>query len=71
MLSSLKAFPVLRKSLAHLKSLTDALLRLSDLAVDLNGQINAVDINPIGLSTDSSETTVLDAKIHLREIVEG
>ena len=71
MLSSLKAFPVLRKSSAHLKSLTDALLRLSDLAVDLNGQINAVDINPIGLSTDSSETTVLDAKIHLREIVEG
>jgi acyl-CoA synthetase (NDP forming) len=70
-LSSLKAFPVLRKSSAHLKSLTDALLRLSDLAVDLNGQINAVDINPIGLSTDSSETTVLDGKIHLREIVEG
>ncbi len=71
MLSSLKAFPVLRKSSAHLKSLTDALLRLSDLAVDLNGQISAVDINPIGLSADSSETTVLDAKIHLREIVEG
>jgi succinyl-CoA synthetase beta subunit len=71
MLSSLKAFPVLRKSPVHLKSLTDALLRLSDLAVDLNGEINAVDINPIGLSTDSSETTVLDGKIHLREIVEG
>ena len=71
MLASLKALPVLRKSAAHLKDLTDALLRLSNLAVDLNGQINAVDINPIGLSAGSSETTVLDAKIHIRAIVEG
>jgi len=33
-----------------------ALLRLSDLAVDLN---------PIGLSAGSSEMIVLDAKVHL------
>jgi acyl-CoA synthetase (NDP forming) len=71
MLVSLKAYPVLQKNSAQLNGLTDALLRLSGLAVDLNGQINAVDINPIGLSAGSSAITVLDAKIHIREIVEG
>jgi acetate---CoA ligase (ADP-forming) len=69
MISSLKAFPILQKPSSgdanHLSALADALLRLSDLAVDLNGKISAVDINPIGLSTGSSEITVLDAKIHL------
>ena len=48
-----------------LPALTDALLRLSDLAVDLKGKISAVDINPIGLSRGSAELTVLDAKIHI------
>jgi acyl-CoA synthetase (NDP forming) len=65
MLASLKAFAVLQKSSAQLKGLTDALCRLSDLAVELNGKIKAVDINPIGLGGDSSEPIVLDAKIHL------
>jgi acyl-CoA synthetase (NDP forming) len=65
MLVSLKAFPVLQKNAACLKELTNALLRLSDLAVELDGKIKAVDINPIGLSCDSSALTVLDAKIHL------
>ena len=64
MLSSLKAFPMLQKS-AALEPLTDALLRLSDLAVDLTGKIAAVDINPIGLRSNSSQALVLDAKIHL------
>jgi acetyltransferase len=64
MLLSLKAFPILEKS-GSLAPLVDALLRLSDLAVSLQGKINAVDINPIGLSMGSSELTVLDAKIHL------
>jgi acyl-CoA synthetase (NDP forming) len=64
MLSSLKAFPMLQKS-AALEPLTDALLRLSDLAVELNGKIAAVDINPIGLRSNSSAALVLDAKIHL------
>jgi acyl-CoA synthetase (NDP forming) len=65
MLVSLKAFPVLQKNAACLKELTDTLLRLSDLAVELDGKIKAVDINPIGLSGNSSALTVLDAKIHL------
>ncbi|HEX9787523.1 MAG TPA: acetate--CoA ligase family protein, partial [Candidatus Binatia bacterium] len=65
MLSSLKAFGVLQKSSAGLKGLTGALLQLSDLAVELNGKIKAVDINPIGFTSHSSEMTVLDAKIHL------
>jgi acetate---CoA ligase (ADP-forming) len=65
MLVSLKAFPVLQKNVACLKELTNALLRLSDLAVELDGKLKAVDINPIGLSCDSSALTVLDAKIHL------
>jgi hypothetical protein len=45
MLSSLKAFPVLNKA-ASIDSLPDALLRLSDLSVELNGRIATVDINP-------------------------
>jgi succinyl-CoA synthetase beta subunit len=65
MLSSLKAFPVLQKRGAPLKDLTSALLQLSDLAVELEGKIKAVDINPIGIAFDSSEWTVLDAKMHL------
>ena len=66
MLSSLKAFPILEKA-AALDLLTDALLRLSDLAVELSGKITAVDINPIGLRAHSSEALVLDAKIHISE----
>ena len=65
MLSSLKAFPVLQKRGAQLKELSSALLQLSDLAVELEGKIKAVDINPIGIAFDSSKWTVLDAKIHL------
>jgi acetate---CoA ligase (ADP-forming) len=65
MLVSLKAFPVLQQNASWLKELTNGLLRLSDLAVELDGKIKAVDINPIGLSRNSSALTVLDAKIHL------
>jgi acetyltransferase len=69
MLSSLKAFPILRKAASQdsnlLVALSEALLGLSDLAVELDGKISAVDINPIALSTGSSEITVLDAKIHV------
>jgi acyl-CoA synthetase (NDP forming) len=69
MLYSLKAFPILQKAASQdsnlLDALSDALLRLSDLAVELTGKISAVDINPIGLSAGSSDITVLDAKIHL------
>jgi succinyl-CoA synthetase beta subunit len=50
---------------AAIASLTGALLRLSDLAVELNGKIAAVDINPIGLQAHSSEALVLDAKLHI------
>jgi len=64
MVSSLQAFPILERA-ASLDSLTDALLRLSDLAVDLSGKITAVDINPIGLRSNSSAALVLDAKIHM------
>ena len=71
MLSSLKAFPVLEKAAAtgspHINPLIDALLRLSDLAVQLRGKISAVDINPVGLSAGSPQLTILDAKIHLSE----
>jgi acetate---CoA ligase (ADP-forming) len=69
MLSSLKAFPVLQKATAngstHVDSLTDALLRLSILAIELRGQISSVDINPIALNSASSQLNVLDAKIHI------
>jgi acetyltransferase len=68
MLSSLRAYPILQKGGAensrHLAALSDALLQLSELAVELDGRISAADINPIGLSTGSSDTHVLDAKVH-------
>jgi len=65
MLSSLKAASVIRKTPGHSELITDALLRLSDLAVELNGQIQAVDINPIGLGGAAAQAIVLDAKVHL------
>jgi len=65
MLASLKAFPVLKKFPAHVTKLTAAAQRLSELALDLNGKIKAVDINPIGIGSDGAEPIVLDAKIHL------
>ena len=65
MLASLKAFSVLQQNAAWLKELTNGLLCLSDLALELAGKIKAVDINPIGLSYGSSTLTVLDAKVHL------
>ena len=64
MLAALKAYPVLQKSPHNVEALILALLRLSDLAVELNGRIQAVDINPIGLSGASAPALVLDAKIH-------
>ncbi len=65
MLAALRAYPVLLKSAAHVESLVGALLRLSDLAMELNGKIKAVDINPIALSGNSSAALVLDAKVHV------
>lgn len=65
MLASLKAFPILDKA-AAIDFLTDALLRLSDLAVELNGKIAALDINPLGLRSDPPAGLVLDAKVHIR-----
>jgi len=40
-------------------------VRLAELAVDLRGQISAVDINPLVINLGSPVVTVLDAKIHL------
>jgi acetyltransferase len=65
MLATLKAYPVLKKSEKNVGSLIDALLRLSELAVTLNGKIQAVDINPIGLGGETAQAIVLDAKVHL------
>lgn len=65
MLLSLKASPVLRKFTGGLAALREALLQLSDLAVELEGKIKALDLNPIALSANSAEITVLDAKVHL------
>ena len=65
MLSSLRAFPVLNKTPANIDRLSDALLRLSDLALELNGKIQAVDINPIALGTQLPGAIILDAKVHI------
>jgi acetyltransferase len=65
MLSSLRVFPILKKSAANIDRLSDALLRLSDLAVGLNGKIQAVDINPIALGVQLPGAIILDAKVHI------
>lgn len=69
MLTSLQSFQVLQKlagdNHSPIAGLVDGLLRLSALAVDLKGNISAIDINPLGLKAGSSDTLVLDAKIHL------
>ena len=65
MLAALKASPVLQRSQQNIDLLVDALLRLSELAVELKGKIQAADINPIGLGGDAAQAIVLDAKIHL------
>jgi acetyltransferase len=65
MLAQLKAYPVLNQSPRNVELLIDALARLSDLAVELNGKIEAVDINPIALGGEAASGVVLDAKIHL------
>jgi acetate---CoA ligase (ADP-forming) len=65
MLSSLKAYAVLKKTPGSLEMLGDSLLRLSDLAMELSGKIQAVDINPIVLGGDSATALVLDAKVHI------
>jgi acetyltransferase len=68
MLSSLKAFGVLKKSrkgTAHITSLIDGIVRLADLAIDLRGKIAVVDVNPIGVNLGSPVMTVLDAKVHV------
>jgi acyl-CoA synthetase (NDP forming) len=65
MLAALKAYPVLKKSSKNVDLLVGALLRLSDFAVELNGKIQAVDINPLGLGGEAAQAIVLDAKVHL------
>lgn len=65
MLAALKAYPVLKNSRKNVDLLVDALLRLSDLAVELNGKIQALDINPIGLGGETDQAIVLDVKVHL------
>jgi succinyl-CoA synthetase beta subunit len=65
MLSSLKAYAVLKKTPARIELLSDALLHLSDLTIELNGKIQALDINPIALGAADLDAIVLDAKIHI------
>ncbi|MFQ5930736.1 MAG: acetate--CoA ligase family protein, partial [Acidobacteriota bacterium] len=69
MLSDLKAFPVFERAASQgvvdLNLLADAIVKVSDLAVDLNGRMAALDINPIALLSVPPGIMVLDAKIHL------
>jgi acetyltransferase len=65
LLASLKAYAVLQKTPRTIALLSDALLRLSDLAVELNGKIQALDINPIALGAGLTDAIVLDAKVHV------
>ena len=65
LLTSLKAYPVLSRAPRNLEVLQDALIGLSDLALELHGKIKAVDINPIVLGEGLSAPIVVDAKVHI------
>jgi acyl-CoA synthetase (NDP forming) len=65
LLASLKAYAVLSRAPRNIEALTEALIRLSDLALDLHGKIKAVDINPIVLGEGLSAPVVVDAKVHI------
>ena len=65
LLRSLKAYPVLSRGPRNLELLCEALISLSDLALELYGKIKAVDINPIVLGEGFSAPIVLDAKVHI------
>jgi acetyl-CoA synthetase (ADP-forming) len=69
MLSEIKAFPILRKFRqgAELAPdlIADSIVKASQLALELNGHVSAIDINPLVLSSTNDAMIVLDAKIHL------
>jgi len=65
LLRSLKAYPVLSRVAANLELLREAIIGLSELALDFHGKIKAVDINPIVLGEGFSAPIVLDAKVHI------
>jgi acyl-CoA synthetase (NDP forming) len=68
MLSEIKTFSILQKfhhgGKSALELITDNILRASQLALELNGHVSAIDINPVALSAANDEMIVLDAKIH-------
>lgn len=69
MLTELKAFPIFREAFSagslSYDGVAASVLRLSDLALELNGRIAALDINPLALVRGKPEGVVLDAKVHL------
>ena len=69
MLSELKAFPVLKSAEARrelsLDKLTDAIIRISDMGMELEDKVAALDMNPIVFTPSFPNGIVLDAKVHL------
>jgi acetyltransferase len=65
LLASLKANAVLNRPPQNIEALSEALTRLSDMALELCGKIQAVDINPIVLGDTLSAPVVVDAKVHI------
>ena len=65
LLTSLKGYAVLNRVPQNIAALSEALMRLSDLALELRGKIQAVDINPIVLGDGLSAPVVVDAKVHI------
>ena len=69
MLAEIRAFPILQKFLSDARLapdlITDSILKVSQLAVELKGHVSAVDINPLALLPEKSDVMILDAKVHL------
>jgi len=69
MILDLKSYPLLKESSAKgvldFETIKEVILKTSRLALDLEGKIAALDINPVVFDGRKGETMVLDAKVHL------
>ena len=69
MILDLKSYPLLKESSAKgvldFETIKEVILKTSRLALDLEGKIAALDINPVVFDGRKGKTMVLDAKVHL------
>jgi acetate---CoA ligase (ADP-forming) len=69
MMAEIRGVPILQKFLSDARVsqdlIIDSVLKTSRVAVELSGEVSAIDINPLALVPGSSDPVILDAKVHL------